>query len=174
MAAVLYVKNADAKRRLCPKGWWRGRRTQRAARVFVMSKHVRSLLLATKTFCTDNEAPSPAPPPPRFARFASSSGPPPPLSRGRKARAIAFSRRPSRPSFAARTKATAVSLPSKIKGGGAPEGANRIGRTTRTDVATCPRYGRGARHGRSACTNRPLRARSPFGAPPRRSPGCYP
>ena len=53
------------------------------------------------------------------------------------------------------------------KGGGAPEGANRMGRTTRTDVATCPRFGRGARHGRSACTNRPLRARSPFGAPPR-------
>jgi hypothetical protein len=53
------------------------------------------------------------------------------------------------------------------KGGGAPEGANRIGRTTRTDVATCPRHGRGARHGRSAYTNHPLRARSPFGAPPR-------
>jgi hypothetical protein len=35
------------------------------------------------------------------------------------------------------------------KGGGAPEGANRMGRTTRTDVATCPRHGRGARHGRS-------------------------
>jgi hypothetical protein len=35
------------------------------------------------------------------------------------------------------------------KGGGAPEGANRIGRTTRTDVATRPRFGRGARHGRS-------------------------
>jgi hypothetical protein len=54
-----------------------------------------------------------------------------------------------------------------MKGGGAPEGANRIGRTTRTDVTTCPRHGRGARHGRSAYTNRPLRARSPFGAPPR-------
>ena len=53
------------------------------------------------------------------------------------------------------------------KGGGAPEGANRMGRTTRADVATCPRFGRGARHGRSAYANRPLRARSPFGAPPR-------
>src|SRR5580704_7238542 len=43
-----------------------------------------SLVLPTKRiFCADNEAPSPAPPPPRFARFASSSGPPPPLSRGR-------------------------------------------------------------------------------------------
>jgi hypothetical protein len=31
----------------------------------------------------------PAPPPPRFARYASSSGPPPPLSRGRKVRAYA-------------------------------------------------------------------------------------
>ena len=91
---------------------------------------------------------------------------PPPRYAGEN-EAIAFSRRPSRPSFAARTKATDVSPPNKIKGGGAPEGANRIGRTARTDVATCPRYGRGARHGRSACTNRPLRARSPFGAPPR-------
>jgi hypothetical protein len=36
-----------------------------------------------------------------------------------------------------------------MRGGGAPEGANRMGRTTRTDVATCPRFGRGARHGRS-------------------------
>jgi hypothetical protein len=32
----------------------------------------------------------PAPPPPRFARFASSSGPPPPLSRGRKVYHAAF------------------------------------------------------------------------------------
>jgi hypothetical protein len=32
--------------------------------------------------CNDNEAPRPAPPPPRFARYASSSGPPPPLTRG--------------------------------------------------------------------------------------------
>ena len=38
--------------------------------------------------CNENEAPRPAPPPPRFARYASSSGPPPPLSRGRKVRAI--------------------------------------------------------------------------------------
>ena len=53
----------------------------------------RSLLRAKKTLCNDNEAPRPAPPPPRFARYASSSGPPPPLSRGRKARAISFSRR---------------------------------------------------------------------------------
>src|ERR1700675_1426472 len=35
-----------------------------------------SLLLATRNFCNDNEASSPAPPPPRFARCASSSGPP--------------------------------------------------------------------------------------------------
>ena len=38
----------------CEAGWWRGRRPQRAARVFVMPKHVRPLLLqrefsATKT-----------------------------------------------------------------------------------------------------------------------------
>ncbi len=93
----------------------------------------------------------------------------PPLSRQRAEaiQASSFSRCASRPSFAARTKATDVSPPNKIKGGGAPEGANRIGRTTRTDVATCPRLGRGARHGRSAHTNHPLRARSPLGAPPR-------
>jgi hypothetical protein len=35
------------------------------------------------------------------------------------------------------------------KGSGAPEGANRMSRTTRTDVATRPRFGRGARHGQS-------------------------
>jgi hypothetical protein len=39
-----------------------------------------------------------------------------------------------------------------MKGGGAPEGANEIGRTTRTDVATCPRFGRGARHGRPSAS----------------------
>jgi hypothetical protein len=105
-----------------------------------------------------------------LGRYAPSTSP---RTRGEVKRAIAFSRRASRPSFAARTKATDVSPPNK-KGGGAPEGANRMSRTTRTDVATCPRFGRGARHGRSACANRPLRARSPFGAPPRRSPGCYP
>ena len=44
----------------------------------------RSFLLATRIFRNGNEAPSPAPPPPRFARFASSSGPPPPLRGGGK------------------------------------------------------------------------------------------
>jgi hypothetical protein len=98
---------------------------------------------------------------------------PSPAIAGAERKAIAFSRRASHPSLAARTKATDVSPPNK-KGGGAPEGANRMGRTTRTDVATCPRHGRGARHERSAYTNRPLRARSPFGAPPRLWSGFHP
>ena len=34
-----------------------------------------------------------------------------------------------------------------------------VGHATRTDVATRPRFGRGARHRRSACANRLLRAR---------------
>ena len=42
---------------------------------------------------------------------------------------------------------------------GAPGGAGVVGHATRTDVATRPRFGRGARHRRSACANRLLRAR---------------
>src|SRR5580704_13165550 len=42
---------------------------------------------------------------------------------------------------------------------GAPGGARVVGHATRTDVATRPRFGRGARHRRSACANRLLRAR---------------
>jgi hypothetical protein len=56
-----------------------------------------SLLLATRIPCNENEALAPAPPPPRFARYASSSGPPPPLSRGRKG--PAFSQRDPRRSL---------------------------------------------------------------------------
>src|SRR5580693_9252588 len=48
----------------------------------------RSHLHATRISCNENEAPRPAPPPPRFARYASSSGPPPPLARGRKEPAL--------------------------------------------------------------------------------------
>src|SRR5580704_9192917 len=61
----------------CGAGWWRGRRPQRNANVVNLRGHA-------SLFFNGNEATSPAPPPPRFARFASSSGPPPPLSRGRK------------------------------------------------------------------------------------------
>ncbi len=43
----------------------------------------------------------------------------------------------------------------------------KIDRATPTAVATRSRFGRGARHGPSVCTDRPLRARSPLGAPPR-------
>ena len=42
----------------------------------------RSHLRAIRIPCNENEAPSPAPPPPRFARYASSSGPPPPRFAG--------------------------------------------------------------------------------------------
>jgi len=42
-------------------------------------------------------------------------------------------------------------------------------RTTHPDVATCLRFGCGARHGWPGCPNRPLRARTPLGAPPRLS-----
>ena len=64
-----------------------------------MSGHIRSFLPAKRIFGNDNEAPSPVPPPPRFARCASSSGPPPPLSRGRMVRAISFSQRDPRRSY---------------------------------------------------------------------------
>ncbi len=53
-----------------------------------MFGHLRSLLPAKRILRNGNEAPRPAPPPPRFARYASSSGPPPPLSRGRKGEAL--------------------------------------------------------------------------------------
>ena len=53
--------------------------------------HVSEATSMVSSFCNDIDAARPAPPPPRFARYASSSGPPPPLSRGRKV--VAFSRR---------------------------------------------------------------------------------
>src|ERR1700682_1044110 len=96
------------------------------------------------SFCNGNEAARPAPPPPRFARYASSSGPPPPLrgggkkSRSRDACASEFCRSQIHEKPFAR-KATRV--PS-----GAPGGAGVVGHATRTDVATHPRFGRGARH----------------------------
>ena len=134
--------------------------TQRAARAFVMSKHVRSLLLATRISCKENEALTPEPPPPRFARYASSSGPPPPLSRGRMAQAISFPRRSPRPSFADQSHQSFASK--KIRGGGAPKRRNcPVGPRHASDVAIRLRFGRGRA---SSGT------RSPFGAPPRRSP----
>jgi hypothetical protein len=84
-----------------------------------MPKHFRSLLLARMS-CNENEAPRPAPPPPRFARYASSSGPPPPLSRGRKG--FAFPRRSPRPGCADQSHQAFASK--KITGGRAPKGAN--------------------------------------------------
>jgi hypothetical protein len=53
-----------------------------------------------------------------------------------------------------------------MKGGGAPKRRNcPVGPRHASDVATQTRFG----HGRAL-----IGARSPFGAPPRRSPGCYP
>ncbi len=60
----------------------------------------------------DNEAWSPAPPPPRFARYASSSGPPAPLARGRRVRAIPSSQRdPHRSYVSGQLRIERISLP---------------------------------------------------------------
>ena len=83
---------------------------------------------------------------------------------------------PARPSFA-KAKVTKSQAHEKPRASGAPGGAGVVGHATRTDVATRPRFGRGARHRRSACANRLLRARcasrrSTTIAVPRR--GCRP
>ena len=127
-----------------PKGWWRGRRIQRDARVLVTSKHVRSLLPAKRIFRNDNEAPRPAPPPPRFARYASSSGPPPPLRGG--GRCVPSRSRDASASELWQRTARSVRL-QKIRGGRAPKGAN-LGPHHRMRRA-------------------PIAARSPFDALPR-------
>ncbi len=61
------------------------------------------------------------------------------------------------------------------KRSGAPRGARVVGHATRANVTTRSRFGRGARHKRSACANRLLRAR---GASRRstavRAHGCRP
>ena len=77
-----------------------------------------------------------APPPPRFARFASSSGPPPPLSRGRMGYALSFSRR-----MCARglpTEATKL-LPPKNKGRRSAEKA-RLSRGASPRIGCCHPY----------------------------------
>ena len=88
-----------------------------------------------------NEAPSPAPPPPRFARFASSSGPPPPLRGADGASAPVLATQP-RPSFADQSHQAFASK--KIRGGGAPKRRN------------CPV---GPRHAIRCCHLLALRAR---------------
>ena len=146
-----------------PKGWWRGRRTQRAARVFVTSKHVRSLPLAKRIFRDENEAPRPAPPPPRFARCASSSGPPPPLrggggcerSRPHNAIRVGVTCRAScelRESlFPIHHSPLVFVFPQKERGGGTPANAGYHRRILR-------------------CGARSFGARTPDGVPPRLSP----
>ena len=117
--------------------------------------------LRTESSRSENEAPRPAPPPPRFARCASSSGPPPPLARGRKGEA--FSRRVSvqvlcpakrdrRNSSPFIAFTLCFFLPSqKKKGGGTPANAGR------------PPPHQATRHA-------PCGARSSVGVPPRFSP----
>src|SRR5579862_10046951 len=128
----------------------------------MMSGHIRSLLLAARISCNENEAQRPAPPPPRFARFASSSGPPPPLSRGRKEPAPS-QRDPRRSYVSGQLRiekislpypplATCFCLPLKKKG----EAERR-----QTQGTTAASYGCGAR----SCG-----ARTPDGVPPRLSP----
>jgi hypothetical protein len=73
-------------------------------------------------FSEDNEAASPAPPPPRFARYASSSGPPPPLPRGRKGASALVLATHVRPRFADQSYEFFFAS-KKTKGGGAPVGA---------------------------------------------------
>ena len=109
----------------------------------MISRHVRSLLLAKRISRNENEAPHPAPPPPRFARYASSSGPPPPLSRGRMVRAISFSQRDPRRSFiqgevridkvcfAIRHSPLAFFFPQIKRGGGTPANAGHHRRILR-------------------------------------------
>ena len=65
-----------------PKGGGGGAGLNAPQEFLMMSGHIRLLLPAKRIFCDENEAPRPAPPPPRFARYASSSGPPPPANAG--------------------------------------------------------------------------------------------
>jgi hypothetical protein len=92
------------------------------------------------SFCNDNKAASPAPPPPRFARYASYSGPPPPLSRWRKA--IAFSRR---------LRVRVLPKPSSRK-------AIRTKSHSHPEWSAGRRRGRGPRHADGCCHPPTLRA----------------
>jgi hypothetical protein len=118
-----------------------------------------SLLLATRIPCNANEALAPAPPPPRFARYASSSGPPPPLSRGRKG--PAFSQRDPRRSF--------------IHGEARMRKSASLSTTRHLLFSSLIKEGRQnadrRRTNRRACARRALSgARTPVGVPPRLSP----
>jgi hypothetical protein len=127
-----------------------------------MSSLSASSLSASLT-CNDNEVLSHAPPPPRFARYASSSGPPPPLSRGRMARVIPSSQRDPRRSFiqgevrigkvrfAIHHSPLAFVFPHKRREAERRQTLIRILRILR-------------------CGSRPFGARSSVGVPPRLSP----
>ena len=167
LAAVLYVEYADAKRTV-----WRSavegapNSTQRQSNSRRARRRRPDRVLATITTRRVRR--------PLHPRFAPLRGapvvpprPPATIAGGGRCTSDRILAAPFAPEFCSKNKSHCCFASKQIKGGGAPEGANEIGRTTRTDVTTCPRFGRGARHGRSACANRPLRARSPFGAPPR-------
>ena len=145
----------------CEAGWWRGRRTQRAARLFVVSKHFRSLASS----CSEN-----------FQQRQRSSASSAPSTTVRSLRELQWSPSPAiagadgasalipathlRPSFVDESHEAFASK--KIKGGGAPKRRNcPVGPRHASDVATQMRVGRGRA---SSGT------RSPFGAPPRRLP----
>ena len=88
------------------------------------SKHFRSLAsYCDEIFRNENEAPRPAPPPPRFARYASSSGPPPRCRGGGKKSDLVLAMHPH-PSFG--NERHEVFASKKIRGGRAPKGANRL------------------------------------------------
>ena len=135
----------------------------------------RWLLLATRIFCTDNEAPRPAPPPPRFARCASSSGPPPPLRGGGRWRRShdASHRSPQNqfandrmfslcasfyPLFPISFLPFVISSLKKLRG----RSADR-----RHCPVTAPRKGACCHTPRARGAGAPYGARSPTGAPPR-------
>ena len=182
MAAVLYVKNADAKRRLCRRvvegaqaaTLRRSRRHTPTLSLLDSFRHASAATSSLSSFCTDNEAPSHAPPPPRFARFASSSGPPPPLSRGRMREGILTTRSASEfyPWRGANWEsplrypppATCFFLPSKRRGGRTPTDAEPS--AALTGAARAQRSAHACRRSTAALAAANQRRRSASGALP--------
>src|ERR1700675_4964200 len=110
--------------------------------------------------CDGTKAPSPAPPPPRFARYASSGGPPPPAIAEAEGASALIPPTPVRPRLA--DQSNEFFRLKEMKGGGAPVGA-----TVPWGLAT-------QRMSPSICASGEGRAssgtRSPLGAPPRLCP----
>ena len=106
-----------------------------------------------RSFCDDNEASRQTPPPPPFGWSPS------PAIAGADARSRSRDA-PWHPRFAARFKKARPTASQK-------EGRRSAERRVR--FLPCP-AGPGARHANECCHSSALRARSPFGAPPRYSP----